>query len=420
MCIKDIFRLCFGLCLIVSMLSSCGSSKKISFEATPEENIIHENMRQDDVPALIQNYLDYSFYRPKLADYLINAVDYEKRTYEELKRYYELSLGSEVLKEVFNDLVANRERTILCYLSEMSVPEIAAYYKSHEQERRFIKDALKNTLLSDLEKYEYHDLHCLYYAFQGTDLFQWIEPIYQLQKKGMYDVLQKHLDRFGESERKNVAQFSQSCYEELCDSVSVFIPTLMEKLLEEDLPKEEKAIYDRYYQIINGTEFQGQLASVVNKHMHECASAINEGRKVFIDELIPDVGNLTGYEVDIKQTYAAGFCPPCPMKPLKDISELQNKTDYVGWGLTAASVVTAFLSMGISSAVIDVIDVGRSLYNAQEVANVLKPYVSQFATQFEQGCQSTLKEINNKFFVDLSDRIKQSNHKFNVLVHEKY
>lgn len=109
-----------------------------------------------------------------------------------------------------------------------------------------------------------------------------------------------------------------------------------------------------------------------------------------------------------------------PMQPLYELSELQNKTDWVGWGLSAASLVANLLSFGTAGTLIDVYDVGRTVENSKTEAEVMKGLVTRFSTALSEELELLADRCVQQCFQEVKRNVNQSQQSFKTIIYENY
>lgn len=400
------------------ILYSCKSAKEISYTPIPEENAIHESMKTDDVRGLISHYFNFPKYRTQIRGYLIYDRTYENESYKKLLEYSELAQRDTFLSEAFNNILRQKEYKILTNLSKCSLNEIAQYYQNHNDEKCFLKPAIKNTLLNELERYDYNSLRELHKAFKETDLINPIDSIYYEAKKNICIELEKQICDYFDNEQEIINEYKKITKIEIQQYLYTRIEPIITDMLDKDLPKEQAKIKQLFARVFKKNINSKQITRIVNNNLKKCIALINENRNSYLNILMKDE-KYYGYTINEKDAVVI-FKINNPAHTLYKLSEIQNKTDWVGWGFTAASLAANMLSFGTLGNIIDIVDVGRTIKNTKEDIDNSKLYINNFIKELNKEFEQATQKSVNYSFKSINNNLKLSQKKFKTLIYENY
>ncbi len=98
------------------------------------------------------------------------------------------------------------------------------------------------------------------------------------------------------------------------------------------------------------------------------------------------------------------------------ISRIQNKTDWLGWGITAASM----LSDGIAGLLLDTYDMYRTMKNAKEDARKEASYLKKVAQATVRSIRNSIYQSVNNTFSQIQGTLTKSQERSKNLVYAKY
>lgn len=404
--------------LIISFFYSCKSTKDIPYIPLPVENAIHESFKKDDVRELIVHYLNYPEYRNRLSGYLIYDRTYDNETYKDLLDYKQLAQNDTFLNEAYDNIIKQREYEVLTYLSKCSLNEIADYYQSHYDEKCFLKPAIENTLLKGIENYDYNSLRQLHISFIETDFNEQIDVVYLKAKKRIHAELNEQLPNYFKKEADIIKIYREQTKHKIEQYLSVPIENIVDQMLEDDLPEEEYKINQLFMQVFNNNVQHTQIFQIINNNINECIELINENRTCYLNTLM-EGEEYYGYKLD-KKYIKVNFEFDNPAHHLYELSKIQNKTDWTGWGLSAASLAANLFSFGTLGNVIDAIDIGRSMKNAKEEIDISKKYVKRFVEALNYEIEQAIQKSVNISFKSINSDFKQSQNNFKTVIYENY
>lgn len=82
-----------------------------------------------------------------------------------------------------------------------------------------------------------------------------------------------------------------------------------------------------------------------------------------------------------------------PAHHLYELSKIQNKTDWTGWGLSAASLAANLLSFGTLGNIIDAVDIGRTIKNTKEEIDISKKYIKRFIEALNKELKQSTQKL---------------------------
>ncbi len=391
--------------------SSANSSSMI-------EHRIHESVAADNVGEMIQCYINYPNYRTLLSDHLIYDRDYSEEPYYVLLLYQQEAAKDSVLASFFEDIIHQREYQVLTRLSDYPLPKVADYYKKNVSEQVFLAPALRNTVLQNLDEYDYFTLHKLHQLFMDTEFSEDIERVYTVARKGVMVEVMKNLQELNKNELNVLRQYKKYCANEVHECLSNALQIFIEKLFKGDLPEGKNAI-DNHFKKMLDEQIKERIELVVNSNISSCVDNVNKSRTSYLSTLM-EGRTFNGYKMEREHTFVNLEINTSVCNPLYELSEIQNKTDWTGWGLTAASVVAAFFSYGLASLAIDAVDVGRSINNGHKEADKSKELIEKFVHDLSIKQElASLRVVENSFKAAES-RLHQSQNNFKNIVNENY
>lgn len=405
--------------ILTLLLFSCGVTKESKFTPSEASMIIHDGIKKDDVKELIHSYFSYPEYRAQLAGYLLYDRSYDLESYGQLQSYYQCAKKDLVLSSGFKNLLREREYQILNKLAEMSLIDLGDYYRSHPDEQAFLEPAFRNTFLSDLTSCDYYNLHKLHYAFDETNLIASIDSVYYIKRKEMLPIIENNLKKYCANERDIVSSYKEYCIGQVYQYLSQSYQEIIENMLDEELPERQTEISEKFAKIFQEKVKDTEVSAIISQAVSDCIYSINSGRTEYLNVLLEgeryDKCTLEQFDLLIPRLEVT-----CPIDDLLKISEIQNRTDYVGWGLTAASIAAGFASFGLASLAIDAIDVGRSYKKAEAEANEMKPYISTFIKKLNLQIDLAIERSAQAAFLNLTDKVSKSQKSFKETIYERY
>lgn len=417
--INCVFSKQIPFAIILSILFySCGSTKETPYIPSPVENAIHESFKKDDVRELIIHYLNFPNYRNQLAGYLLYDRTYENESYTDLLDYKELALDNTFLSEAFDNIIKQREYQVLTNLSKCSINEIVNYYQSYNDEQCFLRPAIENTLLNKIENYDYSSLRQLHISFKDTDFKDKIDPIYLKAQKSIHAQLNKQLPNYFKKESDLINAYRERTKLEIEQYLSAPIETVIDQMLEKKLPKEKIQINQLFKQTFNNNIQYNRITQIVNNNVNECIELINKSRTYYLNTLM-EGEEYYGYNLKEKHINV-NFSINNPAHHLYELSKIQNKTDWTGWGLSAASLAANLLSFGTLGNIIDAVDIGRTIKNTKEEIDISKKYIKRFIEALNKGLKQSTQKIVNTGFMSINRDFKHSQNNFKTIIYENY
>ena len=417
-CKRLSFKQILTIIFIAFLFYSCKSTKDLPYVPLPVENVIHESFKNDNVRELIGHYLEYPEYRNQLSGYLIYDRTYENESYKKLLEYKQLTKNDVFLNEAYDNLIKQREYEILTYLSKCSLDEIAEYYQFHDDQKCFLKPAIESTLLADIKNYDYNSLRKLHNSFIQTDLIEQIDIVYLQAQKKIHNELKKQLPNYFKKEAEIINVYQERTLYEIEQYLSNPIETIVDQMLEDNLPEEESKINQLFIHVYNNNVYNYQITEIINNNIQECFELINGNRTYYLNTLM-EGEKFSGYKIE-KKHINVNFVINNPAHHLYELSKIQNKTDWTGWGLSAASLAANVLSFGTLGNLIDVADIARSAKNTKEGMDLSKKYIKKFIDALANELKQATQNSVNIIFNSIKSDFKQSQNNFKTVIYENY
>ena len=189
-------------------------------------------------------------------------------------------------------------------------------------------------------------------------------------------------------------------------------------MLEDDLPEEESKINQLFIHIYNNNVHNYQITEIINNNIQDCFELINGNRTYYLNTLM-DGEKFSGYKIE-KKYINVNFVINNPAHHLYELSKIQNKTDWTGWGLSAASLAANVLSFNTLGNLIDVADIARSAKNTKEEMDLSKKYIKKFIDALANELKQATQNSVNISFNSIKSDFKQSQNNFKIVIYENY
>ena len=294
----------FILTLLVGLLSfvSCKSNKELAYKYQPptkEEEIIENHLISNNIEALIEDCVIYPDYNCQVANYLLNDIDYSLTNYSQLLHYQQLAQHDSILYAGYEFLVHQKEEQILSAVSEMTLNEIANYYKTNISEQSFLRPVLCNAFIGIIDTLQYTEIRTLYQTFSATDIGDSIAPFYFEIREAIRPQITKSYENYCENEEEVRDYYIEKTKDELdlyiANSMELFIDDIFSK----DLPRDNAKVKDAFDVSFNKYFSKTQISSIVNSNIEELVSIINSGRYSFLEELSDETVDISSYYIPV-------------------------------------------------------------------------------------------------------------------------
>lgn len=349
-----------------------------------------------ELPQLAEFYKEnrYDFLRDTIAKKIFTASG----SIRDLEGAAELFSFDDILYIKIQRHIEGAKLDLLEEASEMNLPQLSEFYK--ENQYNFLREAISESVSSLDGSVE--DLQ------NAAELFSFDEQIYA--------VLQKRIEYIEEQQRKLYKKiYYNNCdslltaleciiSEEIANYIGEWVSSsLIENIFENNLPEGKKAIDKKVQYWVSGFshKIDDKLLSSFQQFVDEECTMRRDlvsktnlpnrmNAKVDIDDIIGTAKLLYPHQ---NNTYSELYL----------ISQKQNETDWLGWGLTAAEVASAFIPGGqLVSAGIGVFSAGRDVKNLYQFKEDMKRYGTAVATKI----YNELQDESNKKIQYISNHIK--------------
>lgn len=400
---------CFFLCLV-----SCGTQEKIVYNPpSPEEDLIARHISDGDIQSLMNDYNLYPDFREPIWDCLANDVPYDLFSYSKLTDL-EKQCTNENLKELFESEVIRREENVLSELSNVSLESVSAYYQSHQDEHVFIRPVLCEAFLPVLDSLQYVDIRYLYKTFQPTDIGDSIAPYYLELRNIMLPEIKKGVSEYVSFENELKDFYMEKIFEELASYQESVLEKIVDGLLEKDLPSSRNDVDKTFESIVSKHLSSSFVNDLITKNLKELSDCINQGRQDYIEE-ISDHPVTDNWSITSGYFSADSINTEISLRELYSISEIQNKHDFLGWILTAASFIPGGWGLVASAA-----DIVHGYFNAKDTGNQTATHLKSFITDFSRQLNSEVNRMVNSGEKSYNSKHKKSVENFKKAIYENY
>lgn len=255
-------------------------------------------------------------------------------------------------------------------------------------------------------------------SFKDTDFKDKIDPIYLKAQKSIHAQLNKQLPNYFKKESDLINAYRERTKLEIEQYLSAPIETVIDQMLEKKLPKEKIQINQLFKQTFNNNIQYNRITQIVNNNVNECIELINKSRTYYLNTLM-EGEEYYGYNLKEKHINV-NFSINNPAHHLYELSKIQNKTDWTGWGLSAASLAANLLSFGTLGNIIDAVDIGRTIKNTKEEIDISKKYIKRFIEALNKELKQSTQKIVNTGFMSINRDFKHSQNNFKTIIYENY
>lgn len=406
--------------IFILLLCSCGSNKELAYQYHPptkEEEIIDEHLVNNNIEALIEDCINYPDYSFNISNYLLYEIDYSDFDYSLLLRYQRLSKHDSILSSGYESLIAQKEKHILSMISEMTLQDIASYYKNKTLEQSFLRPVLCDAFTRIIDTLQYAEIKTIFKTFSTTDIGDSIAPYYMEARKAIKPKITKSYNEYCTIEKEVRDYYLEKTKEELDYYVANCIEKFIENLFSDDLPRKKEKINGRFNESFEKNFSKKQMSFIVNKNIKEMTSIINSGRYSIMEGLSEKIVDSSWYYVHYKGSYINNeYSNSLDIADLYKISEIQNRVDWLGITLGTVSLFVG----GWAGLALSVLDVYHGVKDVKGKAAEALPYMRSFITK----TQKYLEDMSN-YYISIgyktydSERSKSSN-TFKDKIYEVY
>ena len=312
----------------------------------------------------------------------------------------------------FQGIVEDRQEYVLDYISYCSFEEMGDYYRSHADEREFLRSFLEEAVYPELDNADYVLTRHLHRAFAQTDLSPHIDKIWSERRSVLLQGVESALKSYFEKEGQLEAYYRTHLFDEVRDYVDGIFPEMMEKCLNEvengmldlilvRLRKTDEPFADRVERIVQ----QYIPDSLIEEKMYSVLSSfvqdVNESRtELAMSLVLDDEMSLAPFTIErFLVSYTGPAIPKEIPNMIEDMVERTRKNQNllsvgstllsfipgVGWGVKAAKVAFdgADLLYGITSTVDEQQKVNEFIQSFSEV--LYETEMDQVERQFNES-----------------------------------
>ena len=293
----------------------------------------------------------------------------------------------------FDSLLKAKKSDIYDEISEMSIKELAEYYKENDTNVSFLKNTIEESALGNLEEEDFRFISQVHNCFKNTDLSQIIEPIYSSRREDLLQFVTNSLEDALQSEKDMIQYLCETAKNDVAKYIEEKADVIIEKC-------EERMDY--------GFIKEGKEKGFINACDLESGDTVQlaDGSTGTVDSVEEnenhDTKKVYNIEVFEAHTYFVGESgvlvhnENCDKSGLGKLARKANETSYGKssefWALNEEydGIITRYMPDG--SSVIDVtelpgssgIEIPRRLTDA-EMTFLTKEYGVEFAQIYELG-----------------------------------
>ena len=409
----------FILPMAMLLLTSCGGMRLVPREPSEGDKAVSEHIERQDVAALIRDHSRYPENARSVEDYLASGVDYDDLSYSDLTDYLRYSNGDSTLTAFFQGIVEDRQESVLEYISDCSFEEMGDYYRSHDDERVFLRSFLEETVYPELNGADYVLTRHIHRAFEKTDLSPYIDKIWSERRSVVLMEVEKALTSYFKKEDQLETYYRAHAFDEVRTYVDSIFPEMMENCLNEvengmldllfvKLRRTKEPFADRVERIVNryipDSRVESEMVSAISEFIRE----VNDNRQELAVSLVLDE-DMSVTPLSFQRhlvSYAGPEIPKEIPNMIEDMVETTRKNQNLlsvgsallsfipgmGWGLKAVKYAAdgADLLYGISSTIEEQQAVNEFISSFSEVL-----YETEF-DQIEQQFDLSFDRIKDK------------------------
>ena len=318
------------------------------------------------------------------------------------------------LHAVMDGIVISREEEIITNLSQCNLESIGQYYVSHPDQHSFLKPWLQCCLMDSLTTFGYDDLKHLHKAFAGTDFSECVDMQYSQQRTLVMPEVKRSLTDYIKMENNTIKYYRNMALNSCNNYVSAILPKIVDELFDKDLPENDADLQRRFYTCCEKHLSNTELLSNIISQAELCIDELNAGKKEYQEALLwtDDMKDCSF----VRPSFSVNCKVACPLGSLREISKIQNKTDWLGIGLAAAS----FFTGGITGLLVGAADMVHSYNTAKEDANIVSPYMISVANTLARTMKKSVNEAVNHNFNKLAKAARQSQQQLEKHVNETF
>ncbi len=277
----------------VLLLSSCSLTQYLANGAA----VVDQHCQENNIVALIDDLEKYPIYRNTIEDYLFHKADYSQLTYSDLKQIAgkAVNLVSDVA--FFNNLLGNKQNSILSYLGGLPLQEVLSYYQGHSDTEDFLFEAIQKMCFSNLGGMDYSSLKNIWQIFGNSDFSSLIEPTYTSLRTSLLNNIMSELDQKVAGENDLFSQLQTSMRSFLGDYVKNGVSNiisgmtkqveanLLNKLLKRD---NTQSLTDCFAGLLKSELSSASVGNYISSAVSGFMSSSNQSRQSLLQQYLPD------------------------------------------------------------------------------------------------------------------------------------
>lgn len=396
------------------LLLPCNAKEKKNNTQQEWQMKANEYFATNNISSVLKLYLDCPNSRNTLLGILAYDTDYSQFDYNILQQFSLLSEADSLLHAVMDGIVISREEEIITNLSQCNLESIGQYYVSHPDQHSFLKPWLQCCLMDSLTTFGYDDLKHLHKAFAGTDFSECVDMQYSQQRTLVMPEVKRSLTDYIKMENNTIKYYRNMALNSCNNYVSAILPKIVDELFDKDLPENDADLQRRFYTCCEKHLSNTELLSNIISQAELCIDELNAGKKEYQETLLwtDDMKDCSF----VRPSFSVNCKVACPLGSLREISKIQNKTDWLGIGLAAAS----FFTGGITGLLVGAADMVHSYNTAKEDANIVSPYMISVANTLARTMKKSVNEAVNHNFNKLAKAARQSQQQLEKHVNETF
>lgn len=404
------------LLLVLILLSSC-KTKEIAPTPLPQEIYdINVLIIDEDIKGLISLYTTLKEHKEYAFQSILCDFNIEKYSYEELLELYNLTKQDSLLRDGFSAIIEKLEYDIIDSLLDRTIEDIALHYKSHPKQQHFLDRFIEDCIMANIENMDYAEIKYLVHTFRNTTFHARLNNERIKQRKELDAQVKRHIQEYIKSENESLSYLEISLKTYIITYLYEQYPTIINSIIDQDLPKNHQSIIDQtnsvIYSNISQKHIKDYIEDEINKYFHE----INDIRKSALSSLTLDPISNCNYlikDVKLKDDINIQYNP----YPLYRISEIQNETDGIGLALSLVSFFGSFFPGGI---ILDAIDLGYGIHSEKKRSKEQLPYIEEFSENFRINLERTADTYVSNVLQETSKIVTKSQRTFKTLYNELY
>lgn len=401
--------------LLYSCASTGGMGKQIPLSKLKKKDSVTIHVAQRNVRGLIADYGQRYRVRDAVAGWLFHTNTYDDATYADLLDYRRLADSDSVLTLGFDSIIGSYQARAVSAMDGMTDGQIAGYYRDNPLEQDFLRPFIMEVTLDGLDDRDYTGLRTLHRTFHGTDLQDSIAPAYLKKRDELLPTVRSNVQKYCKTELAVVDRYKRQFKASLASYISQAAEGAAEKLLDQDLPRERKDVVSFYRNLCSSSVNTAGIKERLRQPLHEMLQTINSSRDNYIRELAGREAYGDYHTGSI--VYRIGQpAVSVPVNDLMAVSRIQNKTDWVGLGLGAASLLTG----GVAGLLLGGIDALRSYNNGQKDAKQMTPHIKRIVKTTTTNIRNSVNKSVDNAFKQIRQGVAASQKKFQKAVYDNY